>query len=245
MTQPTKADRRWVDATVVRIEHRTPHVVSLFVSADIPLYEASQHVDVRLTAPDGYQAQRSYSIASAPGAEQIELIVERLDDGEVSPYFHDVVQVGDVFEIRGPIGGHFVWTPEFAEPVLLVAAGSGAAPLISILRHRLNTGSVAPMLLLYSARTWEDVICRDELFAAEASDPDITVVLTITRGLSDRADDFSRRIDPPLIEEFLGNWRQSVGRVYVCGSNDFVDTATSALIDSDVAAEIIRTERYG
>jgi ferredoxin-NADP reductase len=245
MTNVTKAEGRWVNATITRVERRTSNVVSLFVAADIPPYEAGQHVDIRLSAPDGYQAQRSYSIASAPGAVEIELIVERMDDGEVSPYFHDVVQPGDTFELRGPIGGHFVWAPEFTDPVLLVAAGSGAAPLISILRHHRNSGAGSPMLLLYSARTWDDVICREELLAADVSDPGVSLVLTLTRDESPRSDDFGRRIDALLVQDVLRSWGESPGRVYVCGSNDFVDAATDALIASAVPPGIIRTERYG
>lgn len=244
-TDSTLSSQRWVSASVIRTERRTPSVISFFLNADIPDYQAGQHIDIRLTAPDGYQAQRSYSIASAPGSPQLELIVELMNNGEVSPYFHEIVQAGDSVELRGPIGGHFVWDQKFTEPVLLIAAGSGAAPLISILRDRVNTASETPMALIYSARTWDDVICRDELLAAEASDPAIDVVLTLTRDASPRSTDFDRRIDSDLVGDVLRRWRHAPARVYVCGSNDFVDTATDALIASVISRDIIRTERYG
>ena len=115
MTNPSRSSLAWLTATVTRIERRTPSVISVFVTSDILEYEAGQHVDIRLTAPDGYQAQRSYSIASALGASELELIIERMDEGEVSPYFHEFVQPGGTFEMRGPIGGHFVWTPDKEE----------------------------------------------------------------------------------------------------------------------------------
>jgi ferredoxin-NADP reductase len=236
---------RWVEATVISHQLITPSIVSIGLDAAIGRYEAGQHVDIRLSAPDGYQAQRSYSIASAPGAEAIEIIVERIDEGEVSPYFHEAAAPGDTFEVRGPIGGHFIWTPDFPEPVLLVAGGSGIAPLLSILRHRVNTGATAPFLLLYSARTWEDIVYRDEILAAEANDPAITVILTTTRGAAGRSHDYDRRIDPALISEVLQHWNQAPGRVYVCGSNRFVEAATSGLIAAAITPSIIRTERYG
>jgi ferredoxin-NADP reductase len=237
--------RRWIQATIVTHERITPSIVSIKLNADIGQYDAGQHVDIRLTAPDGYQAQRSYSIASAPESEAIELIIERLEVGEVSPYFHEAAAPGDTFELRGPIGGHFIWKADSPEPVLLVAGGSGIAPLLSMLRHRVNTGAIAPFLLVYSARTWEDIVYRDELLAAEANDPGITIVLTTTRGASGRAHDYERRLDLELISEILDNWKKVPQRIYVCGSNRFVEAATSGLIAAKIAPEIIRTERYG
>ncbi|MEJ7839498.1 MAG: FAD-binding oxidoreductase [Thermomicrobiales bacterium] len=245
MKDSTSPGRRWTPAIVTRIERRTPSVISLFLLVEIPGSLAGQHVDIRLTAPDGYQAQRSYSIASAPGSDELELIVERLDDGEVSPYVHEFVQPGDTIDIRGPIGGHFIWEATFEQPVLLVAAGSGAAPLISILRHRLESKSGSPMLLLYSARTWDDVICRDELLDIAKLDSALQIMLTLTRLQSTRPADFNRRIDSGLVEETLQRWGHIPARTYVCGSNDFVDPATTALIANGIPAPSIRTERYG
>ena len=157
----------WQEATIVGIASDTPRVKSFLFATPAPIaFRAGQHVDVRLTAPDGYQAERSYSIASAPErTDGIELAIERLDDGEVSPFFHEVAEIGDAIELRGPIGGHFVWSVEDGGPLLLLGGGSGVVPLMSMLRHRAARGSDVPALLLFSARTWEDVIFRDELIA--------------------------------------------------------------------------------
>ena len=157
----------WQEATIAGIAYDTPRVKSFLFATPAPIsFRAGQHVDVRLTAPDGYQAERSYSIASAPErADGIELAIERLDDGEVSPFFHEVAEIGDAIELRGPIGGHFVWSVEDGGPLLLLGGGSGVVPLMSMLRHRAARGSDVPALLLFSARTWEDVIFRDELIA--------------------------------------------------------------------------------
>ena len=157
----------WQEATIKAIASDTPRVKSfLFAPASPISFRAGQHVDLRLTAPDGYQAERSYSIASAPErTDGIELAIERLDDGEVSPFFHDVAEIGDPIELRGPIGGHFVWSVEDGGPLLLLGGGSGVVPLMSMLRHREARGSNIPALLLFSARTWDDVIFRDELIA--------------------------------------------------------------------------------
>lgn len=239
------APRTWIEATIRRLAHVTPGMVSLHLDAPIGPYRAGQHVDIRLTAPDGYQAQRSYSIASAPTAPDLELLIERIEIGEVSPYFYEVAAEGDVLELRGPIGGHFIWEPEDPKPVLLIAGGSGVAPLLSMLRHRAASGATAPMLLLYSARTWADVVYREELLGYAAADPGVEVVLAITRGASERPDDFGRRIDTPMIREVLDRWGYLPGRVYICGSNAFVEAATQGLLAAAIPAGIIRTERYG
>ena len=173
---------RWTEARITRIERRTPRLSSVFLQAALAPHVAGQHVDVRLTAPDGYQAQRSYSIASAPGAAEIELAIERLDDGEVSPYFHEVAQPGDTIEVRGPIGGHFIWRPEDGGPVLLVAGGSGIAPLMAIARAWSSAAATTPMLLFYSARTWDDLVYRDELLAMATRTAAFTFVAATTRG---------------------------------------------------------------
>ena len=154
----------WQDAVVTSVVDQTPAAKSFFLKP--PQWRgfiAGQHVDVRLTAPDGYQAERSYSIGSAPGGDTIELTVEKLDDGEVSPFFHDVVQQGDTIEMRGPIGGHFNWRPEDGAPILLIGGGSGVVPLVSMLRHRAAVAPQVRMVLVYSARRFDEVIFRDEL----------------------------------------------------------------------------------
>jgi ferredoxin-NADP reductase len=238
---------RWQRVTINKIEKRTPTVTSFFFTPSAPFsFRAGQHVEVRLTAPDGYRAQRAYSIASAPeDPGKIELAIEKLETGEVSPFFHEVAQVGDEIELRGPIGGHFVWQAEDGGPVLLAGAGSGVAPLMSMIRHHANRNSEAPMLLLLSARTWEDVIFRDELLALDAKKGSFRLVLTITREAQRRAGDYGRRVDTPMIAEVLTRMRSPLKRAFVCGSNPFVTVASEALVGAGVAPGSIRTERYG
>lgn len=201
-------------------------------------HRAGQHLDVRLTAEDGYQAQRSYSIASAPG-DGLALTVERLDDGEVSPYLVDEAAKGDELEVRGPIGGYFVWDGDEPEPVLLVAGGSGVVPLMAMARHRARIGSETPMRLVYSSRTWDDVIYRDELEALG-----LDVVHTLTREQPPGWTGYARRIDRELLAEVA--WPAGERpRVYVCGSTRFVDTAADSLLELGYDASWIRTERFG
>jgi ferredoxin-NADP reductase len=206
---------------------------------------AGQHIDVRLSAPDGYAAERSYSIASAPGDPRVELAIESLRDGEVSGFFHDVAQVGDTIDVRGPIGGHFVWDEDVGGPLLLVGGGSGVAPLMAMVRHRARIASRVPALLVYSSRTWEDLIFRDELLALAAADPLFQLRITTTRGPRRRPVDAERRLDRALVAELVESWGQKPGPVYVCGSNAFVESATGALLDEGLAAAQIRTERFG
>jgi ferredoxin-NADP reductase len=235
----------WTEAKIVRIEHATPRVLSVLLEAPIGPYLAGQHVDVRLTAEDGYQAQRSYSIASAPGAPLLELAIERLQDGEVSSYFDEIAEVGDAIELRGPIGGHFIWRAENPNPVLLVGGGSGVAPLMSMVRHRAAAARGTPMLLVYSARTWEDVIFRDELLALEARGDGFSLVLATTRGPAQRPGDFSRRIDADAVFEILARWKRPPRDVFVCGSNAFVEAAVKALVAQSAMSASIKTERFG
>jgi ferredoxin-NADP reductase len=191
-----------------------------------------QHYDVRLTAPDGYRAQRSYSIASSPLDEgEIELTVDLLEDGEVSPYLHDVVVEGDQIEVRGPFASYFVWRGE--KPVLLVGGGSGVVPLMAILRHRRRTMPELPMRLVYSVRTADDVIYADELGDE--------CVLTFTREPPEGWNGHTGRIDLPLIAEAAAD----PGIAFVCGSNGFVEAATRLLLEVGVEPERIRTERFG
>ena len=236
---------RWQLAVIEQIARQTPHVISVFLRTPLQPHVAGQHVDVRLTAPDGYQAQRSYSIASAPGAELIELAVERLDDGEVSPYFHDVAAIGDTIEVRGPIGGHFVWRAKDGGPIALIAGGSGIAPLMAIVRAWSAFDSKTPLLLIYSARTWEELIFREELLATQAREPDLVFIATTTRGPQQRPQDFDRRLDRALLHEALARWGHRPRDVYVCGSNVFAEAVTSGLILEAVPPGIIRTERFG
>jgi ferredoxin-NADP reductase len=204
-------------------------------------HRAGQHLDVRLTAEDGYQAERSYSIASAPG-EPLALTVERLDDGEVSPYLVDEAGEGDRFEVRGPIGGYFVWEANDPTPVLLVAGGSGVVPLMSMARHRAREAGAAPMRLVYSSRSLEDVIYRAELDALEGDG--FEVVHTLTREQPPGWAGYSRRIDAELLAEVA--WpAEDEPRVFVCGSTRFVDAAADGLVGLGYDPRSIRTERFG
>ena len=201
-------------------------------------HRAGQHVDVRLTAEDGYQAQRSYSIASAPG-DGLALTVERLEDGEVSPYLVDEAREGDELEVRGPIGAYFVWEADDPAPVLLVAGGSGVVPLMSMARHRARLGVGAPMRLLYSSRTWEDVIYRDELETLG-----LDVVQTLTREQPPGWTGYARRIDRQLLADVAFPAGEGP-KVFVCGSTRFVDAAADGLVELGYDPGWIRTERFG
>lgn len=238
---------RWQPATITAISRLTSRVTSFRLLPSEPFsYVAGQHVDVRLTAPDGYTAQRSYSIASAPEAgDEIELAIEKLDDGEVSPFFHDVAAVGDEIEMKGPLGGHFVWTSDQPGPVVLIGGGSGVVPLMSMARHRAATGTKTPVALLYSSRVWDEVIFRDELLALDEKGNGFDLTLTLTREQPRRSKDFGRRIDPAMISTVLAKLPAAPALAYVCGANAFVSAASDALIAAGIAPERIRTERYG
>ena len=235
----------WQEAVITRIEQRTPRVKSFFLRVPVARHEAGQHVDVRLTAADGYTAQRSYSIASVPGDDAIELVLERLEDGEVSTFLHDVAVPGDAIELRGPIGGHFIWRPELGGPLLLVAGGSGVVPLMSILRARAASGSDTEALLVYSARTWDELIFRDELMEMAREDPRFALMITTTRELPRRPGDLNARLDAERLRSILMTWGRVPEHVYVCGSTAFVEVVTRALMTDGIAAERVRTERYG
>jgi ferredoxin-NADP reductase len=228
-----RAPGRWQIGTVTQIKRETPHVKSFRIG--LPMWMPhlpGQHYDVRLTAPDGYRAQRSYSIASSPLDEgEIELTIDRLDDGEVSPYFHDVVEEGDQVEVRGPFASYFVWRGE--EPALLVGGGSGVVPLMAILRHRRRTMPDLPMRLVYSVRTAEDVI-----YAGELSDD---AVLTYTREPPDGWEGHTGRID----EAFIADALMPMANAFICGSNPFVEAASRLLLDAGADPARIRTERFG
>jgi ferredoxin-NADP reductase len=237
----------WQDAVIERIERQTTRVKSFFLRPpNWRPFRAGQHLDIRLTAPDGYQVQRSYSVASAPGLEGLyEVAVERLADGEVSPFFHDVAEVGDAIEIRGPFGGHFAWSIEDGGPLLLIGGGSGVAPLMSILRHRAEVDGAVPMVLVYAARTWDDVIFREELIARDAAEAEFTLLLSLSRDTARRTQDVGRRIDASLLEATLARFDAAPRLTFVCGSNAFVEAIAGQLLDLDLSPEIIRIERFG
>ena len=235
----------WLAADVAGTVEETPRVRTLLLDVDgWPGHRAGQHVDVRLTAEDGYQAERSYSIASAPG-ERLAITVERLDEGEVSPYLVDEIRAGDRFEIRGPIGGYFVWEAADApEPLLLVAGGSGVVPLMAMIRHRATAGSEVPTRLLYSSPTLEDVIYREELAALAEKRNGFEVFHTLTRSRPAGWMGFSRRVDPGILAQVA--WPPSQrARVFVCGSTRFVDTVADGLVELGYDPQRIKTERFG
>jgi ferredoxin-NADP reductase len=233
----------WLPAEVVELIDETPRVRSIvFEVPGWPGHRAGQHVDVRLTAEDGYQAQRSYSIASAPGEHRITLTVERLDDGEVSPYLTDELRPGDRIELRGPIGGYFVWEPSDGGPIFLVAGGSGVVPLMAMIRLRAESGSDADTRLLFSSRSWEDVIYREEL--ARLSGDGLTVTHTLTRSQPPDWTGFARRVDRDMLAE-VGPGPGERPVVYACGPTPFVEAVAQALVDLGHEPKRIKTERFG
>jgi ferredoxin-NADP reductase len=234
----------WSIATVVDVLAETDRTVSIVLGVPgWPGHRAGQHVDVRLTAEDGYQAQRSYSIASAPDDDALVLTVERLDDGEVSSYLAGELRAADELELRGPIGGYFVWDGSFGGPLMLIGGGSGIVPLRAMLRHRVAAAGAVPVRLLYSARTLAEVIYKDELLAA-AQEPGVDVRFTLTREQPDGWDGYDRRVDRDLIADAA--WAPADRPLaYVCGPTAFVEVAADALVSLGHEPGRIRTERFG
>ena len=232
----------WLTATVRDIVAETPRARTIVLDVDgWSGHRAGQHLDLRLTAEDGYQAQRSYSIASAPEAGAVELTVERVDDGEVSPYLVDELAVGDAFEVRGPIGGHFTWSVGEGGPLLLVAGGSGLSPLMAMLRHRAIHASAAQAHLLVSARAADDVLYRDEL-AAIGPREGLRVVHTYTRESPPGWTGFTGRVDLAM----LGDVSPSPdARCFVCGPTPFVELVTALLVMGGHDPAAVRAERFG
>jgi ferredoxin-NADP reductase len=224
------------------VTRETPRVRTIDLDApDWPGHRAGQHLDVRLTAEDGYQAQRSYSIASAP-EQGLAITVELLDDGEVSPYLVEELREGDEIELRGPIGGYFVWDADGGGPALLVAGGSGIVPLMAMIRHRAAAGSTAPFRLLYSSRRLEDVIYRDEL--EQLAGEGLEVFHTLTREQPTGWKGYSRRIDEDMLRE-VSFPADAGATVFICGSTRFVDTAADGLVTLGYDPLKIKTERFG
>ncbi|MDP6665937.1 MAG: ferredoxin reductase [Dehalococcoidia bacterium] len=247
MTNRSDPGTEWQTATVESVVCESPRV-KLF-RLKLPgrgEFRAGQYYDIRLSAPDGYQAQRSYSVTSSPDVpDMIELAIELIPGGEVSSFFHEAVEPGEQIELRGPIGGHFTWTPDFRAPVLLVAGGSGIAPMMSMLRHRHAAGSRSPMSLLYSVRTEPDILFRPELERLAAEDGNLDIVSTLTRGAPPGWTGETRRIDRPMIDSVLEAFGRVTGRAYVCGGTGFVEAVGSHLLDCGVSYNEIRTERFG
>ena len=233
----------WQLGGVVELVAETSRVKT--IALDVPGWgghRAGQHVDVRLTAEDGYQAERSYSIATAPDGTRIELTVERLDDGEVSPYLTGELHPGDQVELRGPVGGYFVWEPSQGGPLLLVAGGSGVVPLMAMIRARAAAGSDAEMRLLFSSRSWVDVIYREEL--ERLAGGGLTVVHTLTRSQPAGWTGYARRVDREMLAE-VGPDAADRPTAYVCGPTPFVETVAEALVHLGHPPDRVKTERFG
>ena len=243
----------WRVATVVENVVETPRARTLRLDVPgWPGHRAGQHVDVRLTAEDGYQTERSYSIASPPEESLIALTIERLEDGEVSPYLTDELRPGDKLELRGPIGGYFVWDVSLGGPLLLVAGGSGIVPLMAMLRHRAASFMTAdtdarrrlPARLLYSSRRWDEVIYRDELARLASADPSLEVVQTLTREQPSGWSGLGRRIDRAILADYA--WPASERpHVFVCGPTPMVEAVATALVELGHDPQRVKTERFG
>jgi ferredoxin-NADP reductase len=243
----------WRSATVIDVVQETSETRTLVLDVPgWPGHRAGQHVDVRLTAEDGYQAERSYSIASPPEESHLELTIERLDDGEVSPYLSDELRAGDKLELRGPIGGYFVWDVATGGPLLLVGGGSGIVPLRAMLRHRdaalatadAETRNRLRARLLYSSRRWDDVIYRDELARLADKDTTLQVTHTITRDAPEGWTGYRRRIDRAMLEEVAWPAAEKP-RVFVCGPTPLVEAVAGALVELGHAPALVKTERFG
>ena len=264
--EATATPGAWQVATVESVHTESPRV-KLF-RLKLPgrgNFQAGQYYDIRLSAPDGYQAQRSYSISSSPDEpDVIELLIELIPDGEVSSYFHEHVGAGERIELRGPIGGHFTWAPDYAVPVLLIAGGSGIAPIMSMVRHRSHAGTTSRTLLIFSVRTESDILFGQELAQMAQDDPNFELVVTLTRAAPEGWSGETRRIDPAMIDSAFetltggagnqntgGGWRETAvpeatfRRAYVCGGTDFVESIASYLLECGMDYSEIRTERFG
>ena len=229
----------------MELVQETPRVASLYLNVPMwPGHLAGQHVDVRLTAEDGYQAERSYSIASPPEERWVALTVERLDDGEVSPYLVGELRVGDKLELRGPIGGHFVWRAGDSRPLLLVAGGSGVVPLMAMLRHRALAAHKNPTHVLYSSRTRGDIIYREELDKLVAMNDGLVVQHTLTREKPEGWPGYTRRIDAAMLNDVAWT-KDEMPEVFVCGPTSFVEAAADLLVAMDYDPMWIKTERFG
>jgi len=234
----------WQVGTVAGVRDETPTARTIMLDVPgWPGHQAGQHVDVRLTAADGYSTQRSYSIASAPGSTSLELTVQRLPDGEVSPYLAEVLAPGDPLELRGPIGGWFVWDPENAEPVLLVAGGSGVVPLMAMIRTRAMSGSQAPFRLVYSVRAPDTALYAGELADRARSDAGLDVTYVYTRSAPPGWPAPAGRINTDILT--AGQPAQPGQAVFVCGPTGFVEAAADLLVDAGQEPRTIKTERFG
>jgi ferredoxin-NADP reductase len=241
---PPRAPIVWHTLDVLETIAESTHAKTIVLDRDgWPGHRAGQHVDVRLTAEDGYQAQRSYSIASAPEEPHLQLTVERIGDGEVSPYLADELRTGDQLELRGPIGGHFTWSVEDGGPLLLVAGGSGLVPLMTMLRHRAARGASIDVSLLASSRSWEDLLYREELSRIARKD-EIDAHFTLTRQAPPGWRGFDRRIDAEMLAAVAPS-PELAPRIFVCGPTPFVEAAADILVELGHRPGSVHAERFG
>jgi ferredoxin-NADP reductase len=253
VTAPAQSRIAWRLATVVDVVPETSRTRTVALDVpDWPGHRAGQHVDVRLTAEDGYQTERSYSIASAPEERRLALTVERLEEGEVSPYLTEELRSGDQLEIRGPVGGYFVWDVSVGGPLLLVGGGSGIVPLMAMLRHReialrregVTARHQIPARLLYSSRGWDEIIYRDELVRLAQKDDSLEIIHTLTRQQPDGWKGFARRIDRTMLAEVA--WPSTEKpRVFICGPTPLVESVAATLVDLGHHPALVKTERFG
>jgi ferredoxin-NADP reductase len=236
----------WQLATVTGVRDETPAVRSFTLGLTAwPGHRPGQHLDLRLTAEDGYSVERSYSIASEPErSDEVDITVERIEGGEVSPFLHEVVVPGDRLEVRGPIGGYFVWEVELGGPLLLVAGGSGVVPLMAMARHRARAGSTIPARLLFSSRGPDEIIYADELDRLAAANDGFEVVHTLTRRQPPGWTGYARRLDDAMLAEVLEPLG-SATRAYACGPTALVETVANGLVRLGLPPDRIRTERFG
>lgn len=237
----------WQTAIIEQITRETPTVKTFRLRPSRWItFKAGQHLEMRLTALDGYSAQRSYSIGSSPDNSGVyDVTIEQLKDGEVSGWFHDVAETGDQLEIRGPFGGHFIWKPADQDPILLVAGGSGVVPIMSMIRHRARSAPDTPATLLYGARTWDGVIYRDELVSREQWEPHLSVLFALSRGEATRPEDFASRINLAIVSAAIDRLKTAPKVSYICGSNAFAEAAAQLLLQAGIDARSIRIERFG
>jgi ferredoxin-NADP reductase len=253
VTSPAPKRIEWRLGTVIEVIPETSRTRTVVLDVpNWPGHRAGQHVDVRLTAEDGYQTERSYSIASAPEDRRLSLTVERLEEGEVSPYLTEELRPGDQLEIRGPIGGYFVWDISIGGPLVLVGGGSGIVPLMAMLRHReialrgrdRATCRQVPARLIYSSRRWDDIIYRDELMRLGENDNTLEVVHTLTREQPDGWNGFRRRIDRKMLAEVV--WPPGENpRIFICGPTSLVESAATTLVELGHQPTLVKTERFG
>jgi ferredoxin-NADP reductase len=243
--EPVPGRLPWRRGRVIDIIVETPRAKTIALTIpDWPGHLSGQHIDLRLTAEDGYQVQRSYSIASPPEDQRLLLTIERLADGEVSPYLTDVLRPGDDLELRGPIGGYFTWTVAQGGPLALIAGGSGMAPLMAMIRHRAAAGSDVPVTLLYSSRSYDDIIYRAELERLATASPTLRVIQTLTREQPADWAGYRRRIDLALLTESIGPPTAGT-QAFVCGPTQLVENVATNLLTLGYEPSRVKTERFG